>query len=352
MSKFIDLINRKNMEINNRRFLPTPTRSVHASTIEFWNDHPVFAWFGGSREGSEDVAIYLHNLNDEEKTITLGNRDGFPRWNPILYKHDDTLFMFEKIGAFCDRWQTFVHDITDWDENTTEKEKRATAQVIPAGLNGPVKTRPVEVMSEDGECEDNRLVVCGSAVETFFDWTSYFEYYQIEDGEWKFVKRSKPLEVKQKVSYRNPFNGRTQNSLGIIQPAMWTEDNNIHSFFRSSGGLDHVFYYDNESSGDPVPTNMNNPNSGVDVAEVGDRLFIVMNPSPIERVPLVVREIERFSENGFKTVNEIEIRSKIDDDDTCISRELSYPYMVEHNGQLHLVYTYGRSKIEYVVIDV
>jgi len=340
------------MNIVKQEFLPTLTRSVHAATVEIWNDHPVFAWFGGSREGGEDVAIYLHNLNGKDETMSIGNRDGYPRWNPILFSHNDSLYMFEKIGIFCDRWQTFVHDVTDWTTDTPEKEIRATAQTIPAGLNGPVKTRPV-VVKEGDECEDGEVVVCGSSVETFFDWTSYFEYYKVSNGEWKFLRRSKPLEVKQKVSYRNPFNGRTQNSLGIIQPAMWVVQNKVHSFFRSSGGLDSIYFYEENSYlTDPVETNLKNPNSGVDVAQIGNRLFLVHNPDDKYRFPLVVSEIERWSDDTFTVVDEITIREKVNSEETCNSQELSYPYMIAHNNQLHLAYTYGRSKIEYVVIDV
>ena len=47
------------MEIISREFLNTETRTCHASTIEFHKNHPVFAWFGGTKEGLPDSTIYI-----------------------------------------------------------------------------------------------------------------------------------------------------------------------------------------------------------------------------------------------------------------------------------------------------
>ena len=256
--------------------------------------------------------------------------------------------MFEKLGIFCDRWQTFVHDVTDWTPDTPEKEKRATAQIIPAGLNGPVKTRPV------ADPNDSNYVVCGSAVETLADWTSYFECYRINNKRWEFFNRSYPLVVPEKVQYVDG-NGRAKSTQGIIQPAIWVDDcENLNAFFRSSGGLDNLYYHGQDTEQYPTPTNLPNPNSSVDVATVGDRLFLASNPSSSMRFPLVVQEIEKVSNTEFKVIDEISIREDIDEGESPqVVKSFSYPYMIEHNGQLHLVYTYGgRKKIEYVVINV
>ena len=99
------------MKIISREFLPTTTPSVHAATMAFFRGHPCYAWFGGSREGAQDVSIHLYNLNGDNKTIIIGN-DGIPRWNPILMPIKDKLFLFTKAGLFCDRWQSFIYDIS------------------------------------------------------------------------------------------------------------------------------------------------------------------------------------------------------------------------------------------------
>ena len=39
-------------------------------------------------------------------------------------------------------------------------------------------------------------------------------------------------------------------------------------------------------------------------------------------------------------------------EERTMSEEVSYPYMIHDNGIAHIVYTYGRSKIEYVKVDL
>jgi len=339
------------MQVISRQFLPTTTRSVHASTIEFWNNHPVFSWFGGTQEGGHDTAIYVYNLQNKEDYVVVGDRDTMPRWNPILFAFNEKLFLFEKIGQFCDRWQTFIHEISEWDSNIPSKQIRATAQILPAGLNGPVKTKPL--LTKNGN------IVCGSSVETFCDWTSYFEFYNIEKDKWVYVDRSDPINLINKVRYTHPLSGRQSISLGLIQPAMWEQDNKLNSFFRSSSGLDVIYYCNSKYkngvakhlSKDPQKTNLKNPNSGIDVVFYNNRLFLVSNPSSLYRFPLVIQEIKLV--NGlFEIKDEVIINDNIDENSSCISQELSYPYMVENEGKLHLVYTYGRTKIEYCVIEI
>ena len=203
------------MEILERKFLPTQTRSSHAATIAFHNGNPVFSWFGGTTEGAGDVFIHIYDLNKSKEIIKIGDNDNIPRWNPILVPVKDKLFLFTRMGAFCDRWQTLIHDITDWCGEIPNKEILATAKTLPSGLNGPVKTKPIFI--------GNRMF-CGSSVETFYDWTSYVEEYDISKGDICFRERSNPLGVLEKNTYV-VFSGVTKRSLGIIQPSLWIDNN-------------------------------------------------------------------------------------------------------------------------------
>ncbi|MFA7221122.1 MAG: exo-alpha-sialidase [Synergistaceae bacterium] len=342
------------MKITHREYLPSTTQSVHASSVEIWNGHPVFAWFGGQREGAQDVSIYIYNLNGEGETIQLGGWDSIPRWNPILVNIGERLILFEKAGIFCDRWQTFVHDITNWNKNTTVRDIQENQYVLPAGLNGPVKSRPFI---------DGNHMYCGSSVETIYDWSSYIEEYIIEDnGHLMFDYRSEPLTEPKKVIYRDPYSGSMARSLGIIQPTLWRDGDDLCAFFRASRGLGSIYFskkenYWNKNSewSNPVPTNMPNPNSAVDVATYGDKLYLVWNPDSNYRFPLLVSELERDGE-VFSIKQNLTASDDLNMDNfsmkSALSPELSYPYMISHEGQLHLTYTHGRNKIEYIAIDI
>lgn len=332
------------MKIIHRELLPSPTNSVHASTVEIWNKKPIFGWFGGTQEGSSDVGIYLYDSNSQG--VELGCDDPIPRWNPILVNYNDRLMLFEKRGQFCDRWQTFFHnDISEWDRDCWDRPA-----VLPAGLNGPVKSRPLI---------QGNIMYCGSSVETMYDWTSYIETYEITNIGLIFKDRSKPLCIKDKKTYKNRY-GRERETLGIIQPTLWVKKGVIYALFRSSCGLEKLYLSYNDGSGwsDPKPTNLNNPNSAVDVAVINDEVYLIWNSDPKFRYPLILSNIELTENNIY----DIDIKRTICIDDSldaenylkkgCNSPELSYPYMINEGNKLHITYTYGRSKISYVVVEV
>jgi predicted neuraminidase len=129
----------------------------------------------------------------------------------------------------------------------------------------------------------------------------------------------------------------------------------MNAFFRSSGGLGKIYYsFSNNETNDiwypPRPTHFENPNSGIDCVYTNDkRLFLVYNPSDKNRFPLVINELE---DNMFTVIDEIVITEKIPEKEHTLTPELSYPYMIVNHGKLHLVYTWGRGKIEYCVISV
>ena len=337
------------MKIENREFLPKRSLSCHAASICFHpNGHPVFSWFEGTREGNSDVVIRLYNLNNDQKSILIGNRDVVPRWNPILFTFGQKIYLFEKMGEFCDRWQTLLHDITDWSNEITAKQIVDGAQIIPAGLNGPVKTKPLQY---------GNFIYCGSSVETFMDWASYIECYLYMDGKFSPYFRTNPLKTGKK-HYQSPYNGATSLSLGIIQPSLWLDkDGNMNAFFRASYGLGRIFHsktnrfgiaMDNEHKhwSEPRPIDIDNPNSSIDTVYINDRLFLICNPVKIGRNPLVLFELD----SQFSPIDSLVITDEIRE--TTISGECSYPYMVEKDGKIHIVYTYGRSKIEYIVVAI
>jgi predicted neuraminidase len=338
------------MKIIHREFLDVNTPTCHAATIAFYKGKPVFSWFGGSREGAPDSSIYLQygSMNDivTPSIRILGGAEA--HWNPILFSVDDDLFLSYKIGIFCDRWQTFIANVSS--ALSPELESKIT-QVIPAGLNFSVKTKPIIVGDK---------IYCGSSVETSYDWASYIEEYDYsKDQGFIYASRSNPLTTDKKmIRIRSPFSGYKETATkGLIQPSIWLNDDKteMHAYMRASTGLKHIFHSCSTSDSGfrvwskPEETELLNPNSGMDVVRAFEETYLVYNPSKFSRSPLVVSSVSEIHE----VINQITITENVDQTIArTASEELSYPYMIEHNGVLHLVYTYGRSKIEYVQIEV
>jgi len=337
------------MQVIDRKFLDVKTQTCHAATIAFHNDVPYFAWFGGEREGLPDSSIYLQYNGTSERI--LGSNTA--HWNPILFKVKDELFLAYKVGRFCDCWQTYIINITEAEsiKDFNEIER----QILPAGLNFAVKTKPI--------VDENGFVYCGSSVETSSDWSSYCEVYAYDEytkGKFEYDFRSEPLTVdKVCCKYSHPVYGIVEKrSLGIIQPSLWIDSGEVrNAFFRSARGLGKIYHSYLEDDGvtenpkwsKPKPTEFDNPNSGVDTVYYKDRLFLVYNPSQTKRYPLVINELNE----NFDVVEELIVQEKVELPlKIPHSPELSYPYMVEHDGKLHLVYTYGRVKLEYVTIGI
>jgi len=330
------------VQILDRYFLKVETPSCHASTITFYKNKPVFSWFGGLREGDPSCSIYIQYDN---RIFVIGKNDSLPYWNPILFVYHDKLFLFIKVGLFCDRWSSLIYDISNIDREDFSTNK-ISPQIVPAGLNLSVKTKPIL---------NNGLIYCGSSVETFLDWSSFIELwtYDEQSSSLIFVSRSSPFSIDKKI-YTDPYYGKRLTQ-GIIQPSLWIGKNgNMNAFFRSSRGLGKIYYsYSENLMHDiwhrPIPTMFSNPNSSVDTVYMNGRLFLIYNPNEENRNPLVIHELE---DEMFTIIDELVINQNIPETETTNTRELSYPYMIEYDGNLHCVYTYGRSKIEYCAISV
>ena len=78
------------------------TPACHASTIyKKKNGEILTAWFGGSREGADDVGIFLSRKSEgadfQIAEKMAGGKE--PHWNPVLFStNDQKVFLFYKKG--------------------------------------------------------------------------------------------------------------------------------------------------------------------------------------------------------------------------------------------------------------
>ena len=71
-----------------------PAPSCHASTIALHKGRLHAAWFGGTKEGVDDVGIWLSVNDGGWSAPELMSSDvDIPHWNPVLFSLGDMLFL-------------------------------------------------------------------------------------------------------------------------------------------------------------------------------------------------------------------------------------------------------------------
>ena len=142
-----------------------PYPSCHASTIvESQPGKFLAAWFGGSREGADDVAIWLSRYDGRwSEPEKVADERGKPCWNPVLFRERKSgeIQLYYKAGPSPQTWSGFCR--TSADGGKTFGEPR----ILPAGLLGPIKNKPVQL--EDG------VILAPTSVESYRNWACWVE---------------------------------------------------------------------------------------------------------------------------------------------------------------------------------
>lgn len=332
------------MELIQSEFIPTSTISCHAAATVYFKGERLTAWFGGDVEGCSNVDIYLQK-NDLSAYPLNVNFNNMPAWNPVFVPVAKRLFLFFKVGKFCDSWQTFYMEYKDG------KLDRPGMKLIPAGLNGPVKTAPV--VSDKGN-----TVTFGSSVETWYNWTSYIEVFNFKGGEFLFQEMSNPIT--------SPDDPRG----GVIQPSLISDDKGtVHGFFRSK--LSGKVWYGSDKNGfSTIKPFCDGPNSSVSAVYHEGHAYMACNTNPGVRLPLSIHRMELTKglpviKDTLEIEGEVEhlqfevIEKLVDYPSGTYTRvisttmEASYPYMIVNpDGNLEVVYTYGRRALKRAIVKI
>jgi predicted neuraminidase len=300
--------------------------SAHASTIAETSQGLVAAWFGGSHEGGDDVAIWLSRLVGGRwtapVTVATGEQaDGkrFPCWNPVLAPWPGgTLRLFYKVGPSPATW---------WGMWSASRDGGATwsrAARLPDGILGPIKNKPVQL--------PGGVIVSGSSSESVGDdsrWRIHFELTADSGRTWtRVVPRSLP----------------DRPEIEAIQPAILLHGGSaLHALGRTRAG--YVFETwsadGGRSWGALSLTRIPNPNAGIDAVALRDgRFLLVYNHTRQGRSPLNVA----ISPDGRAWSALFELESD--------PGEYSYPAVIQaRDGMVHVTYTWNRNRIMHVVLD-
>jgi predicted neuraminidase len=311
-------------------FTEAPFKSCHASTIvQLRNGDFLAAWFGGTAEGNPDVAIWSsrRTRNGWSAPFQLVREPNTPTWNPVLFhSNDGRLWLYYKFGAGPPTWKAARIFSTDEGATWSQPER------LPDGILGPIKDKPLVL--------DDGTIISGSSVETLQSWNTWIERSADNGITWN---KFGPIAVPRQSQTSAP-----STPYGIIQPTIVQLDSRKHLrlYARSTSNIGFICTADSSDAGitwtQAQPTNIPNPNSGIDAVKLRDgRIILVYNDTRTGRTPLNLA-VSTDGEN-FKMFGTLESEPG----------EFSYPAVIQgSDGNLHITYTWNRTRIKYVRIPL
>lgn len=313
-----------------------PFKSVHASTVvELPNGNIAAAWFGGDHEGASDVCIWM-SIRDEKKgwSRPLRIADGvqpdyktqYPCWNPVLFRVGKKLYLHYKVGPNPREWWALYRFSDD------NGHSWSTPEPMPEGFLGPIKNKPLQLW--DG------TILYPSSTESIDEkhWNIHIEGSDPGMQDWWWVEiPCGDFQVIQPTLMEVGPSGR-----GVRQRPIRLLARSKHNVLFESWSHD-----DGRTWSSVRPTNIPNPNSGVDAVSWGERQLLVYNPLPAGKAWWEGRSILKLA---------VLTHDKAEDIYTFEDHpmgEYSYPaIIVGSQGIVHITYTDVRSRIKYVRMEV
>ncbi len=312
-----------------------PFASCHASTVLVFADGDILAaWFGGSQEGAEDVAIWLSRRSGGrwQAPRLVADAPGVPHWNPVLFQADDgTVHLFYKVGHPIPRWQTMVTKSNDGGRTWSQPQELVAGDV---GGRGPVKNKPIA--AADGAWLAPASVE-GERWDAFVDIS--------RDGGQTWTKSATVPLRRQGLAESGDGTAAEPNELvrgkGVIQPTLWeSAPGVVHMLLRSTEA--QIYRSDSCDGGltwcTAYPTALPNNNSGIDLVRMDSgALVLAYNPVPANWGPRSPLVLAVSTDNGQTWRKETVLEEE--------PGEFSYPAIVAKGDQVYLTYTWNRERI-------
>lgn len=296
-----------------------PFPECHASTIAEPPGGLVAAWFGGTRERSPDVGIWLSRQEDGKWTSPVEVANGvqsattrYPCWNPVLFQPKaGPLLLFYKVGPSPGSWWGMVMTSTDGGKKWSKPQR------LPEGIVGPIKNKPVQLSNGD--------LLCPSSTEDK-GWRVHFERTHDLGQTWQATE---------------PVNDGRE--IGAIQPSILLHgDGRLQALVRTrQWKIGQVWSEDQGKTwGKMTLTSLPNPDSGIDAVTLKDgRHLLAYNHTARGRSPLNVA----ISANGTDWQAALVLENT--------PGEYSYPAVIQtRDGNLHITYTWKRLRIRHAVV--
>jgi predicted neuraminidase len=298
-----------------------PFPQCHASTLAEAKTGLLAAWFGGQRERSPDVGIWISRLEAGQWTKPLEVANGvqdaatrLPCWNPVLFQpRQGPLLLFFKVGPSPSSWWGMLMKSDDGGRSWSDPVR------LPKDIIGPVKNKPVQLAGG--------ALLCPSSTE-HAGWRVHFERTLDLGRTWETI---------------GPVNDGKE--IGAIQPSILCHPNGrLQAVGRTTKGkLFEVWSEDvGQTWGRLMLTALPNPNSGIDAVTLRDgRHLLVYNHTLRGRSPLNVA----VSADGKTWQAALVLEEEP-------NQEFSYPAVIQtSDGRVHVTYTWKRQRVKHAVLD-
>ena len=322
-----------------------PSGMVHVGSIcEMPNGRLGAVWYGGTREGAGDVAIFF-----SEKPQAPGAPWSIPRvlvdrisatrelkryirkvGNPILFSGPGGRLWLIYVSISVGGWSgsSLNVKISRDGGDTWDDSQRLTLSPF-FNISELVKGRPLSVHMKADQVEN------GFAVPIYHECLGYFP---------EMLWIALPGENR-KIAY---WKRRMAGGNSFIQPSIAAVDSErATAFYRCRSRVGRIGVAKTRDGGrtwsSPEFLALQNPDSAVDALPLLDgRILLAFNDSANSR------EILRLAVTGDQGPHFIPIHAL----ENSPGREFSYPYMIRgRNGLIHLVYTWKRKRIKHVVFN-
>ncbi len=315
--------------------------ACHASTVlPLDRGEALIAYFAGDHEKADNVGIWLSRRESGLwlPPVRIAKVCEQAHWNPVLMATKDGVRIVFKVGKEIPDWKSYTMVSSDGGRSWSSPVRYANQEV---DARGPVRSKPIRL-------KDGRLLAPNSVEKFTGDgrWTVCVDVSS-DEGETFTLLANIPL------NNRFPEQPNHISGEGAIQPTLWESwPGRIHALLRTTCGS--IFRSDSMDSGktwcEAYDTGLPNNNSGIDIAQDGDTLYLAMNPIAGNWAARNALIVMKSSDNG-KTFTPYRVLEDYPyNDKTGRSAEYSYPAIAARAGTLYVSYTYMRRQIAYVEI--
>ncbi len=325
--------------VRERRHIFEPEQffeQCHASTLTLLGDGSLLcAWFAGSREGAEDVAIWFARRDPTgswSPPSVLADVPGVPCWNPVLFAHmaagREMVDLYFKAGHEIPRWRTWRRRSGDGGRSWSAPTLLVADDVFG---RGPVRNPPL--LTQAG------TLLAPASRETDTSWDAFVDRSSDGGGSWTLV----PIPRERAV-----FSGP-----GLIQPTLWQgADGRIHALLRSSEGrIYHSVSHDDGCSwAQARRTELPNNNSAIAATRLATgEVLLVYNPVAKNWGPRSPLSLAVSADDGVSWKNLLQLEPQ---EPGTEPDEYSYPAILARGDRVWISYTWRRRTIAFWELEI